>query len=151
MSQMTQGLVRELLLQRQLLATGFLRRHEDLHLGQRERQEAQILQQSAPRGQGIRRRVGNALIMDAASKGFTEKEDREQGIDQQDIFYRVVLFLAAITFGLLRRVLGADDAPFRPVMGKRGDVGAAVGTATTGAGTSSSGTTTVAASATPSR
>src|SRR2546422_11206960 len=40
---MVQGLVRELLLHRQLLATGVLRRHEDLDLGQRKRQEAQIL------------------------------------------------------------------------------------------------------------
>jgi hypothetical protein len=30
----------------------------------------------------------------------------------------VVFFLAAITVGLFSRVLGADDAPFRPVMGK---------------------------------
>jgi hypothetical protein len=65
--------------------------------------------------------------MDAASTGVTEKENREQGIDQQDIFYRVVLFLAAITRRLFSRVLGADDAPFRPVMGKRGEAGAAVG------------------------
>ena len=42
-----QGLVGPLLLQWQLLAAWFLRRHEDRHLGQRERQEAQILQQSA--------------------------------------------------------------------------------------------------------
>src|SRR6266545_5970380 len=90
--------------------------------------------------------------MDAASGGVAEEEDDEQGIDQQDIFYRMVLFLATITLRLFSRVLGADDAPFRPVMGKRGDAGAAVGTATTGAG-SSSGATTVAASAseTPSR
>jgi hypothetical protein len=38
-----QNLVGQLLLQCQLLAAGFLGRHEDLHLGQRERQEAQIL------------------------------------------------------------------------------------------------------------
>jgi hypothetical protein len=43
-----QGLVGPLLLPRQFLATGFLRRHEDLDLGQRERQEAQVLQQPAP-------------------------------------------------------------------------------------------------------
>jgi len=55
--------------------------------------------------------------MDTASNGVTEKEDREQGIDQQDIFYGVVLFLAALTRGLCSSVLGADDAPFRPVMG----------------------------------
>ncbi len=38
-----QGLVGPLLLQRELLAAGFLGRHEDLHLRERERQEAQIL------------------------------------------------------------------------------------------------------------
>jgi hypothetical protein len=91
--------------------------------------------------------------MEVASGGVAEEEDDEQGIDQQDILYRVVLFLAALTRGLFKRVLGADDTPCGPVMGTRGDTDAAAGTATTGAGSSSSGTTTVAASAsaTPSR
>jgi hypothetical protein len=40
---LVEHLVREVLLPRQLLATGFLGRHEDLHLGQREGEEAQIL------------------------------------------------------------------------------------------------------------
>jgi hypothetical protein len=149
-----QGLIGQFLLQRQLLAAGFLGRHENLDLGERERQKAQILQQPAPRRQGIRRCVGNGLIMGAAAIGVAEEEDDEQGIDEQDIFDRVVLFLAAITFRLCRRVLGADDAPFRPVMGKRGAGGAAAGAVTPGVGSSSaSGVTTVAASAseTPSR
>jgi hypothetical protein len=91
--------------------------------------------------------------MDAASKRLTEKKDGEQGVDQQDIFYRMILFLAAITCGLLRRVLGADDPPFGAVMGKRGAADAAAGPVPTGAGASPSGPTTVAASAseTPSR
>ena len=91
--------------------------------------------------------------MHTAAIGVTEKEDDEQGIDEQDIFYRVGSFLAAITLRLFRRVLGADDTPFGPVMGKRGEAGAAAGTATRGAGSSASGVTTVAASAseTPSR
>src|SRR5262249_20780682 len=74
-------------------------------------------------------------------------------MDQQDIFHRVDFFLAAITRFLFSRVLGADDPPFRAVMGKRGDANAAGEPVTTGAGASSSGTTTVAASAfeTPSR
>src|SRR3989449_349436 len=144
---LVQGLVRELLLQRQLLATGLLRRHEDRHLGQRERQEPQILQQPAPRRQGIRRRVRNGLIMGTAAIGVTEKEDDEQGIDEQDIFDGVVFFLAAITLFLFSRVLGADDASFRPVMGKRGEAGTAAGMGATGAGSSSRGTTTGAASA----
>jgi hypothetical protein len=86
--------------------------------------------------------------MDAAAIGVTEKEDAEQGIDEQDIFCRMVLVLAALTLFLFNRILGADDAPFGAVMGKRGDAGGAP----RGAG-SSRGATTVAASAseTPSR
>jgi hypothetical protein len=56
--------------------------------------------------------------MDATTIGVAEEKDDEQGIDQQDIFDRVIFFLAAITVRLCNRVLGADDAPFRPVMGK---------------------------------
>jgi hypothetical protein len=91
--------------------------------------------------------------MDAAAIGVAEEEDDEQGIHEQDIFYRMVLFLATITLRLFSRVLGADDAPFRPVMGKRGGADRAAGAVTTGTGSSVSGTTTVAASAseTPSR
>jgi hypothetical protein len=91
--------------------------------------------------------------MKAASGGVAEEEDDEQGIDEQDIFDGMVLFLATITRGLFRRVLGADDAPFGAVMGKRGGAGATAGTATSGAAASSSGATRVAAaaSATPSR
>jgi hypothetical protein len=85
--------------------------------------------------------------MDTAAIGVAQKEDREEGIDQQDIFDGVVFFLAAITRGLLRRVLGADDAPFGPVMGKRGEAGAAAGMGARGVGSSASGTTTLAASA----
>jgi hypothetical protein len=40
---LVQRLVRPLLLPRELLAVGFLGWHEDLHLGERERQEAQVL------------------------------------------------------------------------------------------------------------
>ena len=57
--------------------------------------------------------------MDAAAIRVAQQEDQE-GIDEQDIFDGVVLFLAALTRGLLRRVLRADDTPFGPVMGKKG-------------------------------
>ena len=43
-----QGLVGQLLFQGEFLAAGFLGGHEDLDLGQRERQKAQVLQQPAP-------------------------------------------------------------------------------------------------------
>jgi hypothetical protein len=88
-----------------------------------------------------------------AAVGVAQEEDEEQGIDQQDIFDRVVSFLAAITLFLFNRVLGADDTPLGPVMGKRGEADAAADAATRGAASSSSGATTAAASAseTPSR
>src|SRR5919197_311564 len=85
--------------------------------------------------------------MDTAAVGVAQKEDREEDIDQQDIFYRVVFFLAAITLFLFSRVLGADNPSFGPVMGKRGEAGAAAGTVATGVGFSSTAATTVAASA----
>jgi hypothetical protein len=46
---LVQGLIRELLLQRELLATGLFRRHENVDLRERKRQEAQVLQQPTPR------------------------------------------------------------------------------------------------------
>jgi hypothetical protein len=39
--------------------------------------------------------------MGAAAIGVTEKKDDEQGIDQQAIFYRMILFLAALTRGVV--------------------------------------------------
>ena len=139
---LVQSLVREVLLHRELLTAGFLGRHEDLDLGQRTRQEAQILHQPTPRRQGIRGGLGNPEVMNTAAVGVAQKEDCEGGIDEQDVFDGVVSFLAALTCRLCRRVLGADNAPFRLVRGKRGDAGAF-----------SSGVTTVgaAASATPHR
>src|SRR5205085_9945900 len=91
--------------------------------------------------------------MDTATMSVAQKEDDEQGIDEQDIFDGVISFLPAITLLLFNRVLGADDAPFCPVMGTRGDAASAAGSVPPCAGSSSSGVTTVAALAaeTPSR
>jgi hypothetical protein len=49
-SAIVQGLVGPLLFQSEFLASWLLGRHEDLNLGQRKREEAQILQEPAPRG-----------------------------------------------------------------------------------------------------
>src|SRR2546423_891868 len=84
--------------------------------------------------------------MAAAAAGVTEKEGDKQGIDQQDIFDRVILVFATLTCRLFSRGLGADDAPFGAVMGTRGETDAAVAPATTGAGSSTSGATRVAVS-----
>src|SRR5262245_27315677 len=144
---LVERLIHPLLLPRQLLAAGFLGRHEDHHLRKRERQEPEILQEPAPGRQGIRRRVRNRLIVRAAAVGVAQEEDEEEGLDQQDIVDRVISFLAAITRRLCSRVLGADDPSCRPVMGNRGDAGAATGATTSGAAAASSGATRVAAAA----
>src|SRR5215475_7564002 len=61
--------------------------------------------------------------MGAAGVGVTQKEDGEHRMDQQEVFDRVILFLAAITARLLNRILGAFDAPFGPIVAKRGEAG----------------------------
>jgi hypothetical protein len=68
----------------------------------------------------------------AASVGVTEQEDRERGVDQPHGFHRVTLFLAAITARWLSRILGALDAPFGPIVAKRGEAGAGAGAAADG-------------------
>ena len=148
---LVERLVGQVLLPGQLRTAGLRRRHEDCHLRERDGQAAQLLQQPTPsreRGGGSLR---DAQIMGTATVGVAQKEDREEGLDQQDIFDGVVFLLPALTRLLFNRVLGADDASLGAVMGKRGAAGVAVGTATTGADSSSSGVTTVAAvaSATP--
>ena len=80
--------------------------------------------------------------MGAATIGVAQEENEEEGIDEQDIFHRMVFFLAAITRFLFNRLLGADDPSFRPVVGKRGTSGAAPGATTSGAAVSTSGATT---------
>jgi hypothetical protein len=101
-----------------------LRRHDHFDLWEHKRQKAEILEQAAPRWQGIRGPIGDPLVVGAARIGRTEKENRECRVDQQHVFDRVVLFLAAIIARLLSRILGALDAPFGPVVPKRGEAGA---------------------------
>src|SRR5262249_52061828 len=139
---LVERLVGQVLLPGQLLAAGFLGRHEDFHLREREGQEAQSLPQPTPRREWIGSGLRNAQIMGTAAVGIAQKEAQEAGIDEQDIFDGMVSFRATITFFLFSRVLGADDAPFRPVMGKRGEAGTGLEV-----GSSSSGVTIVAASA----
>jgi len=115
---LVEHLVGQVLLQGELRTAGLLRRHEDLHFRERERQEAQILQQPTPGRERVGSGFRNAQIMGTAAIGIAQKEDREEGIHEQDIFDSVVFLLPAITFLLFNRVLGADDASFRPVMGK---------------------------------
>ena len=78
---LVERLVGQVLLPRELMTTGFLGRHEDLHFRERERQEAQILQQPTPRREWVGGGLRDAQIMDPAAVGVAQKEDDEQGID----------------------------------------------------------------------
>ena len=108
---------------RQLLSAGLLRRLDDVHPVQRERLKAQVLQQLTPYRQGIRRRVGDALVMHTARMRLTEEQNAQGPIDQEEVFQHVALFLAAITRLLFSRVLGARDRSLGAVMTKRGAAG----------------------------
>ena len=108
-------------------ASRFAGWHDDLHPVKRERQEPEILEQAAARRQGVRGRLGNALIVGTACVGLTQKEDRECRVHQQHVFDRVARFLATITARLLSRMLGARDAPFGAILSNRGEAGASVG------------------------
>jgi hypothetical protein len=106
-----------------------LRRHDDLDVVEGARQEAQIREQPAARGQRVRGGLSDTFIVGTARLGLTEQEDRERRMDQQHLFDGVARFLAAITARVLSRILGTRDAPFGPVVAKRGEVGAGAGAA----------------------
>jgi hypothetical protein len=114
------ALIRGFLRPREGAAPGLPGWHDDRDLVERERQEAQILEQPAARGQRVGRRIGNSLIVGTAGVRLTQKENRERHVDEQHVFHRVVLFLAAITARLLSRILRALDASFGPIVPKRG-------------------------------
>jgi hypothetical protein len=99
---------------------GLLRGLDDLYSVHRKRLKAHVLQQPAPGRQGIRRGVGDTLVMDTTGMRLTQEEDAQGLIDQQEIFQHVPLVLAAIASLLLSRVLGARDGSLGPIMTKRG-------------------------------
>ena len=124
--------IRRFLRTREAPAPRLPRRHDDVDPLERIGQEAEILEQSAACRQGVWGDIGNPFIVGAAGIGLTQEEDRQCRIDQQDVFDRVALFLAAITARLLNWILGALDAPLGPIVPKRGRVGAEAGAAAGG-------------------
>ena len=137
-------------------APGLFRGHDDFDLGERERQAAEILEQPAARGPGLGRRLCHPLVVRAAPVRVAQEEDRQHRMDQQHIVHGMACVLATRTARLLKRVLGALDAPFGPIRPNRGE-GAAGGGAAAGGragGTGSAGGTTrvaAAAAVTPRR
>jgi hypothetical protein len=131
-------------------APRFLGRHDHLDVRPRTRQEPKILEQAAARGQGVKRSIRQSLIVDAAGIGLTEQENGQPSGNEQDVFYRVALFLAALIARLLSRILGTSDAPFAAILPTRGERGGGPGPPPgrpAGSGGSSVGPTRAAASA----
>ena len=56
--------------------------HDDLDVVEHEGQEAEILQQPAAHGQGIRRGLSNPFVVRTAGIGGTQEEDGERRVDQ---------------------------------------------------------------------
>lgn len=94
-------------------------RHRDLHPVEREADKAKVLEQFTPYRQRIGRLVCDRLIVDAPFVSVTQKWNTTTLISQQDIFYCVPLFLAAITRFLLIAIFGAGNGSFRAVVKKR--------------------------------
>lgn len=108
------------LLRCQLLPARFLRRLEDVHTLQGEGLKTRVLQQGTPSRQRRRCRVGDALVVDASRMGLTQKQDAPRGVDQQEVFQPVALFLAARARLLWSGSLGARDGALGAVRTKRG-------------------------------
>src|SRR6185295_13602974 len=65
--------------------------------------------------------------MAAPFVGVTEERDSSIRSTQQDVFYSMALFLAAIIRALLSIVVGAADRPFRAIVKKRESAGGSDG------------------------
>src|SRR5215475_6075250 len=79
---LVERVVGQVLLQGQLPTSGLLRRHEDLHLREREGQEAQILQQPTASRERVGSGLRNTQIMGTAAVGVAQKEDDKESIDE---------------------------------------------------------------------
>jgi hypothetical protein len=102
----------------QLFAFRLLDRPRVLHTWQDISQEAKIVDQFTPIGQGIRRRIGNRLIMHAALIGVAQEQHHQGSMQQEHVFYRMALFLAAITAALFMRVLRARSGALGAIVKK---------------------------------
>jgi hypothetical protein len=108
------------LLDRELFASRLLGGHEGGHSIEGESLEAQILQELTARRQRIGRAIGNFLIMPLSLNRLAQKENFQGLVDQQHVFHRVFLFLAAVIELLIIRVLGARDTSLGAIVTKRG-------------------------------
>jgi hypothetical protein len=73
-------------------------------------------------GQGIAGQICQALIMGFAFTGIAQEANVTGFVDDQQVFDRVALLLAAVMVLLLLWIFRAMDRPLGTIMPKRGDV-----------------------------
>ena len=126
-----------------------LRRHAELALIERARQDAQLLAPPTARGEGSGGGRRHPLAVGTPGRGRTPDEHGEPGVDPPHMVDGVARFLAAITARRRRRSVGTPAAPggaLRPNRGE-GGAGAAAGVGrSAGGGGSCPGTTSALAS-----
>ena len=101
--------------------TRFLLRLEQQHIGQIASLEAFILIQATPRWQRIARLLCYRLLRRFACTSDAQKAHMTRLGDQQEVFERVTLLLAAVIFFLLFCIFRTLDRSLRPVVPKRGE------------------------------
>lgn len=104
-----------------LPSTWFLLGLEDCDPWQDESLEAFVLIQTAPEGQGIAGHLCHDDIRRSPFTGGTQEANVTCFINQQEVFERVSLLLAAVVFFLLFRIFRPLDRSLGPIVDKRGD------------------------------
>ena len=85
--------------------------------------EAHILVEVTPAWEGITSLLREASVMFLAFHGVTQEADVTGLIDDQQVFDRVTLLLAAVVVLLVLWIDGAVDGSLRAIMPKRGGIG----------------------------
>lgn len=117
-----QRMIFRFLFGRQFAFLGFLVRRFVGRAVEQEVDKAQILQQKTFRQQGVGRSVCHAVVMclDKHRMRRAHKQDGQGLVDQEAVFHRIVLFLAAITARLFQGSRRPSDRAFGAFMTKRG-------------------------------
>ena len=103
--------------------TGLFLRLNDRDLLKHKALEAHILIEMTPTGEGIASQLREAFVMFLAFHGVTQEANVTGLIDDQQVFDRVTLLLAAVVVLLVLWIDGAMDRSLSAIMPKRGGIG----------------------------
>lgn len=114
------GLVVGFLFCGEILATWLPCWHMYLDIGQRQGQKAQVLQERTCGWERIGCGISQALVVTFAWCRWTQEQNHQHGIDQEQVFHGMPLFLAALAVFLCIRIRGAWDGSSVTSWQKRG-------------------------------